>query len=73
MSKRELLTIVMREANTVEVETLISLLDSNGYLRIEEEGAYFNKWSRVQAAVLVMDYLTRLPETYYHKQTGDLP
>lgn len=67
------LTIVMREANSVEVETLIGLFDSNGYLRIEEEGAYLNRWSRVQAAVLVMDYLTRLPETYHHKLTGDLP
>lgn len=62
------LSLATRRANAIETQSLIGLFDAKGYLRIEEEGAYLNKWSRVQAAVLVMDYLTRLPETYYHRK-----
>lgn len=65
------LTVSMRRAQANETETLIGLFDANDYLRIEEEGAYLNKWTRESAAQLVMDYLTRLPETYYHQRTGE--
>lgn len=65
------LTVAMRRAQASETETLIELFDTNGYLRIEEEGAYLNKWNRQSAAELVMDYLTRIPETYYHQRTGE--
>jgi len=65
------LSVALRRANPREITTLIGLFDQNEWIRIEEEGQYINKWNRANAARLVMDYLSRLPEIYYHRHAGD--
>lgn len=60
------LSVVMRKAHPEETSTLVGLFHANDWLRIEEEGQYLNRWNRDDAAKLVMDYLSRLPELYYH-------
>jgi len=62
------LSVAMRKALPVETETLIGLFDQQDWLRIEVEGQYLNRWNRVDAARLTLDYLSRLPEVYYHQR-----
>lgn len=61
------LSVVLRKALPEEREALTALFDEQGWLRIEVEGQYLNRWNRTDAARLVLDYLSRLPEIYYHR------
>lgn len=65
------ISIASRKSLPVERQELIAIFDNEGFLRIEEEGIYLNKWSRSGAARITMDYLSRLPEIYYLKRVGE--
>jgi len=64
------LSVVERKALPVEQRKLYMIFDKEGFLREEDEGIYINRWSRGAAATVVMDYLSRLPETYYLQGAG---
>ena len=58
---------VQRRSTAIEQEALTAIIDSQGYLDIEF-GQEFVKENRAQyVAVVVFDYLSRLPETYYQR------
>ncbi|MBX2837704.1 MAG: hypothetical protein KTR35_12665 [Gammaproteobacteria bacterium] len=66
------LSVVERKPVSGEVNHLLTLFDDSGYIRHEEERDYVQSGRMDDLAQLTMDYLSRLPETYYLKKDGGI-
>ena len=66
------LSVVERVALPIEKRKLMIIFDNEDFLREEDEGVYIKSWNRVSAASVVLDYLSRLPETYYLQGSGEI-
>lgn len=65
------LSMATRKASPVEIRKIVQIFNKEEFLREEDEGIYINRWHRSNAAVIVFDYLSRLPETYYQLAQGE--
>ncbi|HBR98510.1 MAG TPA: hypothetical protein DD979_14205 [Gammaproteobacteria bacterium] len=64
------LSVAERKALNIERAGLIQIFDVNGYLKTIDDEKFVLPWHRDELARLVLDYLSRLPEIYYHKKAN---
>lgn len=50
-----------------ERNTLVQIMENAGYFKLIGDERFIKDWNRDEAAMLVMDYQSRLPENYYLK------
>ncbi len=65
------LSAAERLATNVEKTGLIEIFDVSGYLKTIDNEKFVLEWHRDDIAELVLDYISRLPEIYYHKKAGE--
>ena len=56
-----------RLPSDAERNSLVQIMENAGYFKLIGDERFIKDWNRDEAAMLVMDYQSRLPENYYLK------